>query len=121
MEFDELEEFKRDLKKLTKRYRSLKEDIKTIKKVLKVNPEARPPFSFRINNLGITSCVIKVKKIACKSLKGKGVNTGLRVIYAHFEVDKEVVNEKEKIVFVEIYHKKDKVNEDKERILKYFT
>lgn len=125
MEFDELDEFKRDLKRLSKRYKSLKDDLETIRKVLKVNPDARPPFSFNIEGLGITNCVIKVKKIACKSLKGKGVNTGLRLIYAHFE-KKIVENEgKEiqlegKIVFVELYHKNDKANEDKERILKYF-
>ena len=40
-------------------------------------PDQRPPFSYRINNLGIETCIIKVKKIACKALKGKGVNSGL--------------------------------------------
>jgi hypothetical protein len=118
MEFDELDEFKKDLKKLSKRYRSLEDDLETIKKVLKVNPTAKPPFSFNIDGLGITSCVIKVKKMACKSLKGKGVNTGLRLIYAHFENEETQVSQK--IVFIEIYHKSDKPNEDKERILKYF-
>ncbi len=125
MEFDELDEFKNDLKKLSKRYKSLKDDLGIIRKVLKVNPDARPPFSFNIDGLGITNCVIKVKKIACKSLKGKGVNTGLRLIYAHFKkrmeevegIEAEMV---EKIIFVELYHKNDKANEDKERILKYF-
>lgn len=126
MEYDELEEFKKDLKKLSKRYKSLKDDIEIIKKVLNVNPAARPPFSFNINGLGIKDCIIKVKKIACKSLKGKGINTGLRLVYAHFE--KRVVvdeNGKEtemtaKIIFIELYHKNDKANENKERILKYF-
>ncbi len=125
MEFDELNEFKNDLKKLSKRYKSLKDDLGIIRKVLKVNPDARPPFSFNIDGLGITNCVIKVKKIACKSLKGKGVNTGLRLIYAHFkkrveEVEGIEAEMEEKIIFVELYHKNDKANEDKERILKYF-
>lgn len=125
MEFDELDEFKNDLKKLSKRYKSLKDDLGIIRKVLKVNPDARPPFSFNIDGLGITNCVIKVKKIACKSLKGKGVNTGLRLIYAHFkkrveEVEGIEAEMEEKIIFVELYHKNDKANEDKERILKYF-
>lgn len=125
MEFDELYEFKNDLKKLSKRYKSLKDDLGIIRKVLKVNPDARPPFSFNIDGLGITNCVIKVKKIACKSLKGKGVNTGLRLIYAHFKKRVEEVEGIEtemegKIIFVELYHKNDKANEDKERILKYF-
>lgn len=113
MIFEELAEYKKDLKGLKKKYRSLNDDLFVVKKVLKVNPSERPPFSYRINNLGLESCIIKVKKIACKSLKGKGVNSGLRLIYAHFE-------EEEKIVFIELYHRNIKPNEDRERILKHF-
>ena len=84
MTFEELDEFKKDLKKLLKKYRSLNDDLEVVKKVLKVEPEQRPPFSFRIDNLGIETCVIKMKKIACRSLKGRGINSGLRLIYAYF-------------------------------------
>ena len=110
---DELEEYKKDLKQLLKKYRTLVDDIAVVKKVLEVNPDERPPFSFRINELGLTTCVIKIKKIACKALKGRGVNSGLRLIYAWFEVER-------RIVMIELYHKNNKVSEDKERILKYF-
>ena len=126
MEYEELDEFKKDFKKLSKKYRSLNEDIKVVKKVLSVSPAARPPFSFRIDGLGIKDCVIKVKKIACRSLKGKGVNSGLRLVYAHFESNITKVEEKneyqteERIVLVEIYHKNEKEKENKERILKHF-
>jgi mRNA-degrading endonuclease YafQ of YafQ-DinJ toxin-antitoxin module len=125
MEYDDLGEFKKDLKKLSKRYKSLKDDIEIIKKVLNVTPTARPPFSFNIDGLGVKDCVIKVKKIACKSIKGKGVNTGLRLVYAYFEKRVEAIDGVEtefgeKIVFIELYHKNDKANENKERILKYF-
>lgn len=113
MTFEELAEFKKDMKTLLKRYKSLNEDLAVVKQVLTVIPDERPPFSFMINNLGIETCVIKVKKIACKSLKGRGVNSGLRLIYAFFESD-------EKIVFIELFHKNDKVNEDKKRILDNF-
>lgn len=116
MKFEAIEEYYRDVKRLSKRYKTLNEDLEIVKKVLKVHPEERPPFSFRINGLGITSCVIKVKKIACKSLKGKGANTGLRLIYAHFQNE----GKEDKIVFVELYHKGDKALEDKKRILKHF-
>jgi hypothetical protein len=71
MIFDELPEYGKDLKGLTKRYRSLPEDIGTLKKALKAKPNPRPPFSFKINGLGIQSCIIKVKKNACRSLKVK--------------------------------------------------
>jgi len=115
MKFDELDEFKKDLKKLLKKYRSLEEDIEIVKKVLRIKPKERPPFSYRIDGLkGVETCIIKIKKIACKSLKGKGVNSGLQLIYAHFEAD-------EKIVLIELYHKKDKENENRERILNNFT
>ena len=113
MTFEELEEFKKDLKQLLKKYRTLNDDLETVKRVLNVEPDERPPFSFRINDLGITTCVIKVKKIACRALKGRGVNSGLRLIYAHFEKE-------DRIVMIELYHKNDKENEDKGRIKKHF-
>jgi hypothetical protein len=113
MTFDELIEFEKDLKNLLKKYRTLNDDLDVVKKVLEIFPEERPPFSFRIENLGLEACVIKVKKIACKALKGRGVNSGLRLIYAHFEAE-------QKITFIELYHKNDKENEDRERILTNF-
>jgi len=119
MRFEELEEFLKDKKKLTKRYRSIPDDIETVKQVLEVKVDESPPFSFRLNNLGLETCVIKVKKIACKSLKGKGVNSGLRLVYAYFKTQEEKEQE-EKIVFVELYHKSDKEWEDRDRILRCF-
>jgi mRNA-degrading endonuclease YafQ of YafQ-DinJ toxin-antitoxin module len=111
--FSAIDPFKKDFKELSKKYKTLKDDLEVVKKVLEILPDARPPFSFRIDNLGIENCVIKVKKIACKSLKGKGVNSGLRLVYAYFK-------EEDKIVFIEIYHKNDKENEDRDRILQNF-
>lgn len=113
MTFAELDEFKKDLKRLLKKYRTLENDLDVIKKVLVVQPDERPPFSYRINDLGIESCIIKVKKIASRSLKGRGVNSGFRLIYAHFEKE-------QRIVFIELYHKNDKENEDRERIKRNF-
>lgn len=114
MIFEELPEFTRDLKILLKRFRTLTEDIDNVKKVLEVMPDERPPFSFRIDNLGVETCTIKVKKIACKALKGRGVNSGLRLIYAYFE-------QETKIILIEIYHKSDKEIEDRQRIVDNFT
>lgn len=110
MIFEELTEFQKDLKNLLKKYKTLNDDLYVVKQVLTAAPDARPPFSFRIDNLTLETCVIKVKKMACKSLKGRGVNSGLRLIYAYFK-------DQEKIVFIELYHKSDKENEDKQRIL----
>lgn len=113
MTFDELTEFKKDLKSLLKKYRTLNDDLNIVKKVLEVMPDERPPFSFRIDNLGLKTCIIKIKKIACKALKGRGVNSGLRLIYAHFK-------EEQKITFIELFHKNDKENEDRQRIIDNF-
>ena len=113
MTFDELAEFKKDLKRLLKKYRTLNDDLETVKQVLEILPDERPPFNFRIDNLGMETCVIKVKKIACKALKGRGVNSGLRLIYAYFK-------EEQIITFIELYHKNDKENEDRQRIIDNF-
>ncbi|WP_208646837.1 hypothetical protein [Pedobacter jejuensis] len=96
-----------------KKYRSLLSDLEDVKNILSVRPDSRNPLSYRIDNLGILTCIIKVKKIACDSLKGRGVNSGLRLIYACFSDDK-------RIVFIELYHKNDKENEDRQRILDNF-
>lgn len=114
MIFDELAEFKKDLKTLLKKYRTLNDDIEVVKMVLEVVPDERPPFSFRMDNLGLETCIIKVKKMACRALKGRGVNSGLRLVYAYFP------NE-QKITFIELYHKSDKENEDRNRITENFN
>lgn len=114
MKFDVLPEFSRDLKVLLKKYRTLNEDLAVVKRVLEISPDERPPFSYRINNLGLENCIIKVKKIACKALKGRGVNSGLRLIYAYFP-------DQQKIIFIELYHKNDKENEDRKRIRDNFS
>lgn len=113
MTFDELPEFRKDLKLLLKKRRTLNDDLDVVKKVLEIFPDERPPFSFRIDNLGIKTCIIKVKKIACKTLKGRGVNSGLRLVYAHFPQD-------EKIIFIELYHKNIKESENRQRIIDNF-
>jgi len=113
MTFVELPEFKKDLKRMSKKYKTINEDLAVVKSVLQIFPGERPPFSFRIDNLHHETTIIKVKKIASKSIKGKGVNTGLRLIYAYFP-------KTDKIVLIEIYHKNEKENENRERITDNF-
>jgi hypothetical protein len=113
MNYDELDEFKKDLKNLLKKYRTLNDDLDVVKKVLEVSPDERPPFSFRIDNLDLETCIVQVKKIACKALKGRGVNSGLRLIYAYFA-------DEQKIIFIELYQKNDKEKEDRNRITENF-
>ena len=114
MRYEYLAEFEKDLKRLSKRFRSLPEDLETLKKVLAISPSASPPISFSVSNLNARHEIIKIKKFACKALKGSGGNAGIRIIYAFHK-------EEQKIVFIEIYFKGDKVNEDRSRVLKYYS
>jgi mRNA-degrading endonuclease RelE of RelBE toxin-antitoxin system len=113
MKFEALAEFKVDVKSLIKKYRTLEDDLAVVKKVLQVLPDERPPFSFQIDNLGLQTCIIKVRKMACKALKGKGNRSGIRIIYAFYP-------EKFVVEFLEIYFKeKDDSDMDYEFIKKY--
>lgn len=116
-EIKKLTEFENDFKKLSKRFRTLDEDLEVfIDKQLKLYHKLGIDNNgiFHISNMGI-NCpkIYKAKKFACKSLKGKGSASGIRIIYGHYE--------KEDIIeFVEIYYKGDKGNENRERVLKYY-
>ena len=79
--FKTIPQFDKDIKHLLKKYNSILDDISILKNVLEIFPTERPPFSFRINNIQSLNKIIKIKKIACKSLVGKGANSGLRIIY----------------------------------------
>ena len=116
-EISHVPEFEKDLKKLVRRFASLEEDLQTFIRVAmnlfhkqNINSQA----IFHIYDLGIQSTKIyKVKKFACKALKGKGVQSGIRVIYAYDE-------EKDRVEFIEIYYKGNKESENRDRIMKYF-
>jgi hypothetical protein len=116
-EISRFPEFERDIKKLIKRFKTLEDDLKAF-----IKTELNLYHKLKVDNKGIfpipglkfeTPQIYKAKKFACRSLKGKGVQSGIRIIYAYFE-------EKDKIELIEIYYKGDKENEDRERILKYY-
>jgi len=75
----------------------------------------------KINNLSVFSIsdfcteeiqIYKIKKFACKALKGRGSKSGIRIIYAfHCQCCK--------VDFIEMYFKGEKENEDRERIKNY--
>jgi len=113
MKFEMLPEYQRDLKRLLKKYRTLEKDLNVVRKVLKVRAGASPPMSVRIEGLKLSTCVIKIRRIASDSFKGKGSNSGLRLVYAHFEKE-------DRIELVELYHKNEKDKEDRERIKRNF-
>ena len=117
-EVAECPEFQKDLKKLQKRFLSLTGDLKTF-----TNTALKAFHKLGQENLGIVQIpslgfeypkVYKARKFACRALKGRGANTGIRVIYAYFEGE-------DRIELIEIYFKGDKENEDRERILQLYS
>lgn len=112
-----LTEFKKDFKKLAKKFRTLDEDLNTfianqLKLTHKLNIDNKGVV--RISDLGI-ECpkIYKARKFPCRALKGKGAASGIRIIYAYYE-NEDIIE------FVEIYYKREKKNEDRERILRYY-
>ena len=113
-----LPEFSKDLKKLLKRFPTINDDLDNfIRTQLKLYHKLHVDNGgiFRVSDLGIDyPPVYKVKKFACRSLKGRGVNSGIRIIYCYYE-------DRDMIEFIEIYFKGDKENEDRNRILIYYS
>lgn len=112
-----LADFKKDFKKLSKRFRSLPEDSNSF-----IRHQLQLFHKLNVDNQGIFQIpglpftepqIYKATKFACKALKGRGVQSGIRVIYAYFE-------QNDKIEFIEIYFKGDKTNENKQRIIQHY-
>jgi len=114
--YGETPEFQKDFKKLLKKFKSLEEDLE-LAKVAAIELYHIQ----KINNLSVFPIqgfcseeiqICKIKKFACKALKGRGSKSGIRLIYAfHCQICK--------VEFSEIYFKGEKENEDCERIKNY--
>lgn len=115
--YRETSEFQRDFKRLKKRFRTLDEDFALMKRAAIELLHLR-----KIDN---GACIeiegffpkprlsYKVVKFACKSLKNKGVRSGLRAIYV-FDESAGTVH------FVEIYyHEKDGTDLNRERLARF--
>ena len=109
-------EFEKDFKKILKRFRTLESDLNNF-----INTQLRIFHKLELDNKGIVEIpglgieypkIYKARKFACKSLKGTGSKSGIRIIYAYYE--------KENIIeFIEIYYKGDKEGEERNRLKKY--
>jgi mRNA-degrading endonuclease RelE of RelBE toxin-antitoxin system len=110
-------EFKKELKALSKKYKHLEADFKNFQRVLEKTPINFIPGNPRISDLGINvkTPIYKLKKFRSLDCKGKGSRSGFRIIYAHI-----IEEDDDKIIFIEIYHKNNQSNHDKDRILRYF-
>lgn len=111
--------FQKDLKRLLRKFKTLEEDLETVKKnaielyhIKRLDNKSTfpiPDFCLKETQ------VLKIKKFACKSLKGRGARSGIRVIYAYHSSSAPTVK------FIEIYFKGDKEKEDRERIKDYLN
>ncbi len=115
-ETSRLPEFEKDTKRLLKKFKTIEDDLKIF-----IEKQLFLYHKLKVDNKGIFQItgllvgnpkVYKSKKFACRSLKGKGARSGIRVIYAYDE-------EKDKVELIEMYYKGDKENEDRQRILEY--
>ncbi|PIE53425.1 hypothetical protein CSA37_01455 [Candidatus Fermentibacteria bacterium] len=110
--FETTPEFDKDLKKYSRKHRSLPEDIENLKTAMKV-----AHFTDGISSMGffpvshpeIPEGFFIAKKFACKSLKGSGSRSGYRVVY-HLQ------GEVFKICLLELYRKNEKAVEDFQRL-----
>ncbi|MBU1118476.1 hypothetical protein KKH43_01185 [Patescibacteria group bacterium] len=112
----ETPEFKKGFKKLLKKYKTLEEDFKLVKKAtieLFHVQEINNTSVFRVSgHYSEDVQIFIIKKFACKALKGRGAKSGIRVIYAlHVQ--------KYRVDFIEMYFKGTKENEDRVRIKMY--
>lgn len=116
-EVRKLTEFEKDFKKLRKRFRTLDEDLEVfIEKQLQLFHKLGIDNKgcVRISDLGISYPEIyKARKFACRSLKGRGAESGIRIIYGYY-------SNEDAIEFIEMYYKGDKANEDRQRILQRY-
>ncbi len=117
-------EFEKDFRRLLKKFRSLEEDFE-FAKIATIEPyhigvlhngvlEKKDANAiFPIPNFCTDKLKIcKIKKFACKALKGRGAQSGIRVIYAYYVLTNTVD-------FIEMYFKGESENEDKEKIKQY--
>ncbi len=114
-EITSISEFDRDLKKLVKKYPSLNEDMDVFITALSFIRQNEIRGTVRIADIGETYAkypVYKVRSFRCKSLKGQGSKSGMRVIfYDDVAADR--------ITLIQIYHKSTTENHDVVRILKF--
>lgn len=106
MNFNSINDFTKDFKRLSKKYKSLPDDLLEFKKIISKFPLGTGRH-FIILTSTETIKIIKAR-LFCRYLKG----SSLRIIYTYCET-------KQVIEFIELYFKGDKNREDKKRIKQY--
>ena len=103
------DQFKKDFKKLLKRYKTLDEDFNFFKKIIKKEPLGNGSKHWNILVEKDETFYVLKSRMSCRT-----INRGsLRVIYLFSK-------EENKILFIEIYSKSDKDREDSKRFDEIF-
>lgn len=119
IEFISSSQFKKDLKKLTRKYRSLPEDLENFKSALKVahftdGLNCKSLGMFPLSHKAIPEGFFIAKRFACTSMKGSGSRSGFRVVY-ELKMDKFV------FCFIELFHKSNQSVPDFTRLKEYLS
>lgn len=111
MNFQETSDFKKDFKKLVKKYQTLQKDFDELKEFYLANlPQGNGTKHWNLLHQSKNLEIYKMR-MQCDSTKGKS----FRIIYA-YKKETETI---EMIEFIEIYFKGNKESEDKSRIKVY--
>ena len=109
MEYAELPEFSHELKQLSKKYLSLSDDVNELKRTIAKLSIRNGGKHWNCLHRDERVCIYKIR-LACRYLRA----TTMRVVYAHLA-------DVEKIVFIELYYKSEKENEDRKRLKNYLA
>jgi hypothetical protein len=104
--FEQLPEFSKEFKRLSQKFSSLPNDLASLEVVLRTLPTGIGK-NFTILHSGEEVKIVKTR-LMCRSVRDRSI----RIIYAHCE-------DTTTFLYIEIYHKGDQANEDRERIKEY--
>ena len=116
IKIERVEEIKKDLKKLKKKFNTIDKDLERFEKVLLVSPRISGAVPISSKTTGVKTKpevdVYKAKRFRCVVLN-KGSDSGMRVIYGFWSCFN-------KITIEEIYYKGQKSECDLDRLKYYF-
>lgn len=98
--------FEREFERLARKFRSLPKDLARFEQLIAMDPTGQSQSRVTLHQAE-TVTVVKAR-LFCEALR----RNSLRIIYA-YHADRIA------IVWIEVYHKADKVNEDRARIAAY--
>lgn len=104
MEIIETDEFKKDFKKLLKKYRTLEKDFEIAQKAIIAEPTGDGSRHWTILKRDGDKYILKTRMM-CRAVRG----SSFRLVYFYY-------GEAVKVLFIEIYFKGIKETEDKKRI-----